>query len=445
MLFSKILIANRGEIAVRIIRACKEMGVQTVGVYSDADREALHVAMADEAYCIGKASAAESYLNMDAIITVAKATGAAAIHPGYGLLSENAAFVRKCTQAGIKFIGPSAEVIERMGDKEAARRTMRAAGVPVVDGCDLLRDAEMAEVEAARVGCPVLIKARAGGGGRGIRRANTPAEARGAFEAAKAEAFAAFGDGECYLEKLVEHAHHIEVQLLCDECGGIVTVGERECSIQRKNQKLLEESPAPSVSPDLRREMHAAAVKAAKAVGYTNAGTVEFLVTDDGKFYFMEMNTRLQVEHPVSEFVSGLDLVKWQLRIASGQPLGFTQSDVRLRGHAIECRINAEDPAHDFRPSCGKVSVLHTPGGPWVRFDTALYPEYTVPPYYDSMIGKLIVHASTREEAVRKIRAALGELVIGGIETNAELQLRILSDKRFLGGCYHTDFMSEGI
>ncbi len=445
MLFSKILIANRGEIAVRIIRACKEMGVQTVGVYSDADREALHVAMADEAYCIGRASAAESYLNMDAIITVAKSTGAAAIHPGYGLLSENAAFVRKCSDAGIKFIGPSAEVIERMGDKEAARRTMRAAGVPVVEGCDLLRDADMAEAEAARVGCPVLIKARAGGGGRGIRRANTPEEARGAFEAARAEAFAAFGDGECYLEKLVEHAHHIEVQLLCDEHGGVVTIGERECSIQRKNQKLLEESPAPSISPDLRREMHAAAVKAAKAVGYTNAGTVEFLVTDDGKFYFMEMNTRLQVEHPVSEFVSGIDLVKWQLRIASGHPLGFAQSDVRLRGHAIECRINAENPALDFRPSCGRITLLHTPGGPWVRFDTALYPDYTVPPYYDSMIGKLIVHAPTREEAVRKIRAALGELVIGGIDNNAELQLKILADRRFLGGCYHTDFMSEGI
>ena len=436
-MFSKLLIANRGEIAVRIIRACKEMGIETVAVFSEADRDALHVALADESYCIGPARASDSYLNADAILTVALESGAAAIHPGYGLLSENADFARKCREAGLIFVGPTPEVIDQMGDKEAARRTMRKAGVPVVEGCDLLTDGAMAEAEARRVGCPVLIKARSGGGGRGIRLVERPEDAAAAFETAQAEAQAAFGDGACYLERFLTHTHHIEVQLLCDQQGHVVTLGERECSVQRKNQKLLEESPSPAIKDDLRAALCDAAATAARAVGYTGAGTVEFLVTDDGEFFFMEMNTRLQVEHPVTEYVTGIDLVKWQLRVAAGLPLSF--DSVQLSGHAIECRINAETP--DFRPSCGKVTMLHIPGGPWVRFDSALYQGYTVPPYYDSMVGKLIVHAPTREEAIRKMRSALGELVIEGISHNGELQLDILSDPEFCAGNYHTDLM----
>lgn len=442
-MFPKILVANRGEIAVRIIRACKEMGVLAVAVYSEADKDALHVSLADESYCIGGPSVKDSYLNMPALLTIALQSGASAIHPGYGLLSENAQFARLCRQCNITFVGPAPEVIEKLGDKDAARRSMREAGVPIIEGCDLLEDGAMAKKEAERIGCPVLIKARSGGGGRGIRLVEKPEDAPAAYEAASQEAQAAFGDGGCYMEKFLQHTHHIEVQLLCDAYGNVITLGERECSVQRKNQKLLEESPSPVITPAVREEMQKAASQAAKAVGYQGVGTVEFLYTDDGKFYFMEMNTRLQVEHPVTEFVTGVDLVKWQLRVAAGAELPFKQQDIQLWGHAIECRINAEDPAKDFAPSCGRITELHVPGGPGVRFDTALYQDYLIPPYYDSMIGKLIVHAPTREEALRKMRAALGELIIGGVVTSRDLQLNILGSEEIIKGNYHTDFMTN--
>lgn len=440
-MFSKILIANRGEVAVRVIRACKEMGVETVGVFSSADRDALHVALADESYCIGGPRPQDSYLNKEAILTVAIESGATAIHPGYGFLAENAEFARMCRECGVVFVGPTPEVIERMGNKDMARVCAREANVPLADGCDLLSSADQTEAEARRIGCPVLIKARAGGGGRGIRRVDSPEAARSAYQEAYAEALAAFGDGECYMEKFVEHAHHVEVQLLCDVHGNALAVGERECSVQRRNQKLLEESPSPSVDPEARAQMQAAAVRLAKRMGYTGVGTIEFLYTDDGRFYFMEMNTRLQVEHPVTEMVSGLDLVKWQLRCAAGEHLPFNQDDIRIAGHAIECRINAETA--DFLPSSGKISMLHAPNGPWVRFDSALYQGCTVPPYYDSLLGKLIVHAPTREEAVRKMRSAIGELAIEGVDDNSELQLDILNHPEFLGGVYHTDLMGH--
>ena len=400
-MFPKLLIANRGEIAVRVIRACKEMGISTVAVFSEADRDALHVSLADESVCIGPASAARSYLNMPAILSAAALTGAQAIHPGYGLLSENARFAELCAQCHIKFIGPSAEVIRRMGDKDEARRTMRAAGVPVVPGCDLVENVEQLRAEAEKIGYPLLIKARSGGGGRGIRRVDGPEELEHAFLSATAEAESAFGDGAVYMEKLLENVKHVEVQLLCDAHGNVVTLGERECSMQRKHQKLIEESPSPAVDEALRIKMLAAATRAAKAVHYEGVGTVEFLLTKDRQFYFMEMNTRLQVEHPVTELVTGIDLVKWQIRVAAGMELPFRQDDIQLSGHAIECRINAENPAENFRPCAGKVTLLHVPGGPWVRFDTALYQDYTIPPFYDSMIAKLIVHAPTRAEAIR--------------------------------------------
>ena len=442
-MFSKILIANRGEIAVRIIRACKEMGILSVAVFSEADRDSLHVSLADESVCIGPAPVKDSYLNMSAILSAAITTGAQAIHPGYGLLSENAVFAGLCEKCKIAFIGPSAELITRMGDKDAARKTMRAAGVPVVPGCDLVADAAQARREANRIGYPLLVKARAGGGGRGIRMVNAPEELEQAFVTASAEAQSAFGDGAVYLEKYLSPVKHIEMQVLCDQNGGIVCLGERECSIQRKRQKLIEESPSPAVNAKTRKLMEDAAVKAARAVQYVSAGTIEFLLDRSGNFYFMEMNTRLQVEHPVTELVTGVDLVKWQIRIASGVPLSFTQADVHIDGNAIECRINAENPSAGFRPSCGKISFLHVPGGPWVRFDTALYHGYTVPPFYDSLIGKLIVHAQTREEAIRKMRAALCELIIDGVDHNAELQMDILSDKHFKSGDYYTDFIEK--
>lgn len=442
-MFSKILVANRGEIAVRIIRACKEMGISTVAVFSEADRDALHVSLADESVCIGPPKARESYLNMSAVLSAAAVTGAQAIHPGYGLLSENARFAALCGECGIKFIGPSAEVLARMGDKNEARRTMMEAGVPVIPGSGVVATPEAA-VEAARgIGYPLLVKARAGGGGRGIRLVESEAALEGAFLTASAEAQSAFGDGAVYLEKYLHPVKHIEMQLLCDQYGEVVCLGERECSIQRKNQKLIEESPSPAVSPELRARMTEVCIRAAKAVNYENAGTVEFLLDRSGAFYFMEMNTRLQVEHPVTEMVTGIDLVKWQIRVAAGLPLQFAQADIELKGAAIECRINAENPALDFRPSCGRVTLLHVPGGPWVRLDTALYQGYFIPPYYDSMIAKLIVHAKTREEAVRKMQAALCELVIEGVEHNGELQMEILSDERFQTGTYTTDFMTK--
>ena len=442
-MFPKILIANRGEIALRVIRACKEMGVSTVAVFSEADRDALHVSLADESICIGPAPAAKSYLNMASILSAAIITGAQAIHPGYGLLSENAEFSELCERCHIKFIGASAPVIRRMGDKDEARRTMREAGVPVIPGTDVIHSAAEAVQAAQTIGFPLLIKARSGGGGRGIRRVDRLEDVESAFLTASAEAQSAFGDGAVYMEKLLENVKHIEVQVLCDAKGHCVCLGERECSMQRKNQKTLEESPSPSVDEETRKEMMRVSVLAAKTVGYRGLGTIEFLLTQDKKFYFMEMNTRLQVEHPVTEMVTGCDLVKWQIRVAAGVELNFTQEDVHLSGHAIECRINAEDPSEGFRPSCGKITLLHIPGGPMVRFDTALYPDYVIPPFYDSMIGKLIVHAGTRQEAIRKMQAALCEMVIEGVEINRELQLETIASKEFADGTYTTDFLNR--
>ncbi|MBQ5563313.1 MAG: acetyl-CoA carboxylase biotin carboxylase subunit [Clostridia bacterium] len=442
-MFSKILIANRGEIAVRIIRACREMGISTVAVYSQADKNALHVSMADESYCIGGAQVADSYLNMAAILEVAVVSGAQAIHPGYGLLSENAKFVSLCEKCNIEFIGPSSAMIEKLGDKDEARKTMRNAGVPVTPGSDVIDDIDEARQKAAEIGFPLLVKARSGGGGRGIRRVDKIEDFDNAFLSAKAEAQSAFGDGAVYMERFLTPVKHIEMQLLCDKYGNVVCLGERECSVQRKNQKLIEESPSPAITPDIRKRMMEAAVKAAKAVNYENAGTVEFLLDKDKNFYFMEMNTRLQVEHPVTEMVTGLDIVQWQIRIASGSKLTVTQDRVFMHGNAIECRINAEDPDNDFRPGCGKINFIHVPGGPCVRFDTAIYQDYSVPPYYDSMIGKLIVQARSRELAIRKMKMALSELTINGIKHNRDLHIDILSDNAFVSGTYTTNFMAE--
>lgn len=443
-MFSKILIANRGEIAVRIIRACKEMGISTVAVFSDADREALHVSLADESICIGPAPVQGSYLNKESIVMAAKLTGAEAVHPGYGLLSEDSGFALLCEENDLKFIGPSAKTISLAGDKDEARKSMKKAGVPTVPGSpDIVRDAEEAKELALEIGFPLLIKARSGGGGRGIRKVNSINEVKRAFETATAEAQSAFGDGAVYMERFMRPARHIEIQLICDDYGNVVCLGERECSIQRKNQKLVEESPSPAVFPELRERMMAASVLAAKAVDYRGLGTVEYLLDTENNFYFMEMNTRLQVEHPVTELVTDIDLVKWQIRVAAGLPLEFTQDDVKISGHAIECRINAENPLQDFRPSCGTITMLHVPGGPWVRFDTALYQGYSIPPFYDSMIAKLIVHAQTREEAMRKMIAALCEVVIEGVEHNRELQVAIISDEDFQSGDYNTGFMEE--
>ena len=440
-MFPKILIANRGEIAVRVIRACKEMGISTVAVFSEADRTALHVALADESVCIGSAPASGSYLNMPAVLSAAIVTGAQAIHPGYGLLSENPRFAELCERCKIKFIGPSAEIIRRMGDKDEARRTMREAGVPVVPGCDLVENLEQLHSEARRIGYPLLIKARSGGGGRGIRRVDAEEELESAYLSARAEAESAFGDGAVYMEKLLLNVKHIEVQLLCDAHGNVITLGERECSMQRLHQKLIEESPSPAVDAKLRVRMLDAAVKAAKAAGYEGVGTVEFLLTEDKQFYFMEMNTRLQVEHPVTEMVTGIDLVKWQIRVAAGLEIPFRQEDVKLQGHAIECRINAENPAENFRPCAGKVTLLHVPGGPMVRFDTALYQDYVIPPFYDSMVAKLIVHAPTRAEAIRKMQAALCEMVIEGVDHTGWMQSDLIAERGFQDGTYTTAYL----
>ena len=432
-MFTKILVANRGEIAIRVIRACKEMGISTVAVYSQADADSLHAAMADQAICIGGAKAEESYLSGERIISAALAAGAQAIHPGYGFLAENAAFAEQCKQYGLVFIGPPAAVISQMGDKDAARQLMKENGVPVTPGTGILESWEQAQQEADRIGYPVLIKASAGGGGKGIRLVQSQEEMEHAFQTAANEAEKAFGDGRLYLEKYIRPAKHIEVQLLADEHGNTVCLGERECSIQRNNQKLLEESPSPGVSKELREKLMQTAAKAAKAAGYQNAGTVEFLLDQNGDFYFMEMNTRLQVEHAVSELVTGVDLVKWQIRIAAGVPLDFSQKDITVTGSAIECRINAL--------SAGKVDFLHTPGGPWVRFDTFLYQGYDIPPYYDSLLGKVIVFSSTRDEAIRKMQAALCELIIDGPRHNLEEQINIVRDERFKQGEYDTDFL----
>lgn len=419
------------------------MGVATVAVHSLADKDALHVSLADESICIGGNSVQESYLNMDAILSAAVCTGADAIHPGYGLLSENSRFAELCEKCNIVFIGPSSEVIKKMGNKEEARKTMIKAGIPVIPGCDVIENVEDAKKEADRIGYPLLCKARSGGGGRGIRIVNTADQFENAFLTASNEAKAAFGDGGIYLERYLVHTKHIEMQIICDNHGNVVCLGERDCSMQRKNQKLIEESPSPAITEDVRRRMMDATVKAAKAVGYSNAGTIEYLYDNKGNFYFMEMNTRLQVEHPVTEMVTGVDLVKWQIRTAAGVKLPFTQKDIKIDGNAIECRINAENPYENFRPSCGTISMLHVPGGPWVRFDSAVYQGYTIPPFYDSMIGKLIVYAKTREEAIRKMRAALCELVIEGVEHNGDFQFELLGEKEFLKGTYCSDFLAK--
>ncbi len=442
-MFSKILVANRGEIAVRIIRACREMGIDTVAIYSTADKDSMHVQMADESYCVGGARVADSYLNMPAILTAAVESGAQAIHPGYGLLSENAKFVKLCEECNIEFIGPTSEMISLLGDKDMARKTMRDAGVPVTPGTDVLEDVESAKVLAEEVGYPLLIKARSGGGGRGIRLVSSPDEFENAYNSAFAEAESAFGDGALYIEKFLKPVKHIEMQLLCDKHGHAICLGERECSVQRHNQKLIEESPSPSISEETRKAMMEAAVKAAHAVNYNSVGTVEFLYDSEGNFYFMEMNTRLQVEHGVTEMVTGMDIVQWQIRVAAGIELNRTQEQVYFHGHAIECRINAEDPDNNYRPSCGKVTALHVPGGSFVRFDTALFQDYVIPPFYDSMIGKVIVQGRTRELAIRKMKMALSELNVRGVKVNRDLMVDILCDEEFVDGSYTTDFMED--
>ncbi|MDO5401469.1 MAG: acetyl-CoA carboxylase biotin carboxylase subunit [Eubacteriales bacterium] len=435
-MFSKILIANRGEIAVRIIRACKEMGVATVAVYSEADKNALHVALADTSYCIGGADAGSSYLNEKQIISAAILSGAQAIHPGYGFLSENAHFAALCRKNGLVFIGPDPESMERLSDKAALKSLIRGTGLTVIPGTEALASLAEAGTAAAEIGYPLMVKACAGGGGRGIRLVSGPEELEEAYNQAAKEAQAAFGDGSVYLEKYIFPARHVELQILADEQGNVVCLGERDCSLQRRNQKLLEETPSPAVGEKQRRDIMARAVDAVRKIGYVGAGTLEFLLDRAGNFWFMEMNVRLQVEHCVTEMLTGLDLVKWQIRTAAGIPLSFTQEDVRLSGCAIECRINAG--------GCGRLSMLHVPGGPFVRFDTCLIAGSTVSPYYDSLLGKLIVHAATREEALRKLRAALCELVIEGIPTNILDQLAIVEDERFTSGNYDLTFMGNG-
>ena len=441
----RVLIANRGEIALRVLRACRELGIETVAAYSEADAEALHVQRATESVCIGPAKAADSYLNQNALLTAALATGCDGVHPGYGFLSENADFSDACTAAGLIFIGPSGETIRKAGSKSAAREIMRAAGVPVTPGSDgAVRSAEEALLAAERVGWPVLLKASAGGGGRGIRRCDGPEDLPSVFAEAQAEARACFDSDEMYLEKLVLNPRHIEFQILADRQGNVIHLGDRDCSIQRRNQKLIEEAPARCLTPELRRTMGGAAVRAARAVGYEGAGTVEFLLDSDGEhFYFMEMNTRIQVEHGVTELITGVDLVRQQLRIASGLSLGIAQEDVRLEGHAMECRVNAEDPAQNFRPCPGRVEFLHFPGGPGVRVDSCLYSGCALPPYYDSLAAKLLVHAPTRLEAVRRMRRCLEEFTLEGFPTNAELSYEILYHPVFLRGGCTTAFLDE--
>lgn len=442
-MFKRILIANRGEIAVRIIRACRELGIETVAVYSTADASALHVQLATRAVCIGPAKAAQSYLNQTAILTAAVESGCEAIHPGYGFLSENDEFADLCAQCGLKFIGPSGDVIRKMGNKAAARELMIKAGVPVVPGSDgVIESAEEALKVAERIGYPVLLKASAGGGGRGMRRVFSPEELPAAFASAQAEAVACFGNGEMYLEKLVLSPRHIEFQIMADQQGHVVHLGERDCSIQRKNQKLMEESPSKALSPELRQAMGRDAVKAAQSCGYEGAGTIEFVLDPDGNYYFIEMNTRIQVEHPVTEMVTGIDLVREQLRIAAGLPLSVKQEDVVLRGHAMECRINAEDPTQDFRPAPGTTRFVHFPGGPGVRVDSMLYNGYEVSPYYDSLVAKVIVHAPTRLEAIRRMRRCLEEMIIEGYPTTADFCHLILHHPDFVKGQYDTGFLA---
>ena len=441
-MFRKILIANRGEIAVRIIRACREMGIATVAVYSEADREALHTQLADEAVCIGPAAATDSYLNMEQILSACIATKADAIHPGFGFLSENSRFVEMCEKCNITFIGPTAEMMDKMGNKSQARLTMIEAGVPVVPGTkEPVYDAKRGAAMAEDIGYPVMIKASSGGGGKGMRIAFEPDDFEENFQVAQLESVRGFGDNTMYIEKYVQEPRHIEFQIMADKFGNVVQFGERDCSIQRNHQKMIEESPSVALTPELRRRMGDAAVRAAKAVHYESAGTIEFLLDKDKNFYFMEMNTRIQVEHPVTEMVSGVDLMKEMIRVAAGEPLSVKQEDIHLQGHAMECRINAEDPAHHFRPCPGVIEEIHLPGGNGVRIDTAAYNGYEIPPFYDSMIAKVIVHGRTRQEAIDKMRSTLGELIIDGVTTNVDFQYEILDNDDFQAGEITTDFI----
>lgn len=443
-MFKKVLIANRGEIAVRIIRACRELGVRCAAIYSTADTSSLHAQIADEAVCIGPPPTKDSYLNMNAVIQAALNVGADAIHPGFGFLSENAEFARLCEKYGITFIGPSYESIEMLGDKAAAKETMKAAGVSVIPGSDgAVSSYEEAAAIAEKAGYPVLVKASAGGGGRGIRRVDSPEQLREQMTAAQQEAKNFFGDDAVYIEKFLINPHHIEIQIMADKMGSYIYLGERDCSMQRRNQKVLEECPSPIVDEVLRKKMGEAAVTAAKQCGYYNAGTIEFLVDENRDFYFMEMNTRIQVEHPITEEVTGFDLVKAQIEVAAGLPLSVKQEDIKLRGHAIECRINAEDPEHDFRPSPGTITALYMPGGPGIRIDGAVYQGYTITPYYDSMISKLIAHGSDREDAVNKMKWALSEFIVEGIDTNIDFQLELIRNPDFRQGRYDIGFLGR--
>ena len=443
-MFGKILIANRGEIAVRIIRACREMGIRTVAVYSEADRDALHTQLADEAVCIGKAQSSDSYLNMERILSATIATKAEAIHPGFGFLSENSRFVEMCEKCNVAFIGPSAEVISRMGNKSEAKNTMRKAKVPVVPGTkEPVYTVEQALEAVKEIGFPVMIKASAGGGGKGMRVAGNEQEFAKLFETAQQESVHSFSDNTMYLERFVENPRHVEVQVLADKYGNVVHLGERDCSVQRRHQKMIEESPCIAISDDLRKKMGETAVRAAKAAGYESAGTIEFLLDQSGEFYFMEMNTRIQVEHPVTEFVSGVDLIKEQICIAAGEPLSVQQKDIEIRGHAMECRINAEDPERHFMPCPGKITDLHLPGGNGIRVDTAVYNNYAIPPYYDSMIAKIIVYDKDRRSAIRKMISALGEVAIEGVKTNVDFLYELLNQPDFQEGNITTDFIPQ--
>ena len=443
-MFQKLLIANRGEIAVRIIRACREMGIKTVAVYSQADADALHTQLADESICIGKAEAKDSYLNMERILSATIASGADAIHPGFGFLSENSKFAALCEKCNIAFIGPSARTIEETGNKSEARNAMVRAGVPVIPGTkEPIFTAEAGRKFADEIGYPVMIKAALGGGGKGMRVVQNSTDFEKNFQNAQREAENGFGDNSMYIEKYIEHPKHIEFQILADNEGNTIHLGERDCSVQRRHQKMIEESPCTALDEDLREQMGAMAVRAAKAVGYRNAGTVEFLLDSHRQFYFMEINTRIQVEHGVTELVTGIDLVKEQIRIAAGEKLGLRQSDIHLTGHAMEVRINAENPDKNFAPCPGTIQELHIPGGNGVRIDTAVYPGYIIPPYYDSMIMKVMVYDKDRESALKKMRSTLGEVIIEGVTTNLDFQYEILKNKEFESGAVHTDFSEK--
>ena len=443
-MLKKVLIANRGEIAVRIIRACREMGIRTVAIYSEVDKDALHVKLADQAICIGPAKSSKSYLNMKAILEAACLTGADSIHPGFGFLSENANFAKICEDMGIKFIGPNHELIELLGNKSKAKETMKNAGVPVVPGSNgLIYSKDEAVKLAEKIKYPVILKASAGGGGRGIRIAHNKEELEKAYSLVKQEAKVSFNDDSIYMEKFIENPRHVEIQVLADEHGNGIHLGERDCSVQRRNQKIIEETPAMIIDDETRKKMGEVAVKAVKEIGYTNAGTIEFLVDKNKDFYFMEMNTRVQVEHPVTEMVTGVDIIKEQIKIASGEKLSIKQKDIKMTGHSMEARINAEDPEKNFMPCAGTITGLHIPGGNGIRVDTAIYSGYTIPPTYDSMIAKVIVHGKTREESIAKLKSAVAELVVDGITTNADFILKILDNKNFQTNNYDTSFIEK--